>query len=187
MSVTLLLGGARSGKSSFAVRYAAQCSGRVVVLATAPPVDDDMERRIARHRQERPAGWETIEETVDLLGALDRVADDPDVLIIDCLTLWTSNMMWHGHSDGTIVEAAEESAAWCRARARRVIVISNEVGLGIHPDTALGRRYRDVLGSVNQRWATAAADALLMVAGRALRLHSPADLLDLHAAGGDLP
>jgi adenosylcobinamide kinase / adenosylcobinamide-phosphate guanylyltransferase len=187
MSVTLLLGGARSGKSSFAVRYAAQCGGRVVYLATAPPIDDDMERRIARHREERPVDWETIEETVDLIGALDRVADEPDVLIIDCLTLWTSNMMWHGNSDDAIVEAAEESAARCRSRAGRVIVISNEVGLGVHPDTALGRRYRDVLGSVNQRWAAAADHALLMVAGRALRLDSPADLLDLHGAGGDLP
>ena len=187
MSVTLLLGGARSGKSSFAVQYAERHGRRVVYLATAPPIDDDMEQRIARHREERPVDWTTIEEPVDLIGALDGVGDGIDVLIIDCLTLWTSNMMWHGHSDDTIVEAAEESAARCRARARRVIVISNEVGLGIHPDTALGRRYRDVLGSVNQRWADAADDALLMVAGRALRLHSPADLLDLHAAGGDLP
>jgi adenosyl cobinamide kinase/adenosyl cobinamide phosphate guanylyltransferase len=187
MSVTLLLGGARSGKSSFAVRYAAQCGGRVVYLATAPPIDDDMERRIARHREERPADWETIEESVDLIDALDRVDHDTDTLIIDCLTLWTSNMMWHGNADDAIVDAAEESATRCRSRARRVIAISNEVGLGIHPDTALGRRYRDVLGSVNQRWAAAADVALLMVAGRALRLHSPTDLLDPHGAGRDLP
>jgi adenosyl cobinamide kinase/adenosyl cobinamide phosphate guanylyltransferase len=187
MPVTLLLGGARSGKSSFAVRYAEQFDGRVVYLATAPPIDDDMEQRIARHREERPADWTTIEEPVDLIGALDRVGDDIDVLIIDCLTLWTSNMMWHGRSDDSIIQAAEETANRCRSRAGRMIVISNEVGLGVHPDTPLGRRYRDVLGLVNQRWAGVADDALLMVAGRALRLHSPADLLDLHGALGDLP
>ena len=187
MSVTLLLGGARSGKSSFAVRYAERCGGRVVYLATAPPIDDDMEQRIARHREERPADWETIEEPIDLIGAFERVADETDILIIDCLTLWTSSMMWHGRSDDSIIEGAEEAANRCRSRAGRVIAISNEVGLGVHPDTALGRRYRDVLGSVNQRWAAATDDALLMVAGRALRLHSPADLLDLHGAGGHLP
>jgi adenosyl cobinamide kinase/adenosyl cobinamide phosphate guanylyltransferase len=186
MSVTLLLGGARSGKSSFAVRYAEQHGGRVVYLATAPPLDDDMERRIARHREERPGGWETIEEPIDLIGAFDRVGDETDVLIIDCLTLWTSNLMWHGRSDDAITDAAEEAANRCRSRAGQAIVISNEVGLGVHPDTPLGRRYRDVLGLVNQRWADVADDVLLMVAGRALRLHSPADLLDLHGDGGDL-
>ena len=195
MAITLLLGGARSGKSSFAVEYGRRRGGRVVYLATAPPIDDDMadamadddmEQRIARHREERPPAWTTIEETLDLIAAIDRAGNDTDLLIIDCLTLWTSNLMWQGRSDDSIVEAADETAARCRSQAGRVIVISNEVGLGVHPDTALGRRYRDVLGLVNQRWAAAADEALLMVAGRALRLHSAGDLLDLPDTGGDL-
>lgn len=203
MAMTLLLGGARSGKSSFAVEYGRRHGGHVVYLATAPPADngpgdsgsadggadgpadDDMVRRIARHREERPATWTTIEETIDLIAAVDRARDD-DLLIIDCLTLWTSNLMWQGRSDEAIVEAADAAAARCRSRSGRVIVISNEVGLGVHPATPLGRRYRDVLGIVNQRWAAAADEALFMVAGRALRLHSPTDLLDLPRVPDDL-
>lgn len=191
MAITLLLGGARSGKSSFAVEYGQRRGGHVVYLATAPPVDDDladddMARRIVRHRGERPASWTTIEETVDLLAAIDRAGDDTDLLIIDCLTLWASNLMWQGRSDEAIVDAADAAAARCRELSAQVIVISNEVGLGVHPETPLGRRYRDVLGLVNQRWATAADEALLMVAGRALRLQSPGELLDLPGAVGDL-
>lgn len=186
MPVTLLLGGARSGKSSFAVEYAERVGGRVALVATAPPVDDDMERRIARHRAERPPEWVTIEETVDLLAALDAAVGVADVVIIDCLTLWTSNLMWQGLADDAIVEAAEHVAARCRSHRARVITISNEVGLGVHPETPLGRRFQDVLGFVNQCWATAADDVLLMVAGRALRLNSPTDLLNLSDPVGDL-
>ena len=187
MRSTLLLGGARSGKSSFAVEYAARLGGRVALIATAPPVDLDMERRIARHRAERPPQWATIEETVDLIGALDRTDHDgADVVIIDCLTLWTSNLMWQGLADDAIVDGAERAAARCRSLRASVITISNEVGLGVHPDTPLGRRFQDVLGFVNQRWAAAADVAALMVAGRALRLNSPSDLLDLPEPGGDL-
>lgn len=192
MPITLLLGGARSGKSSFAVEYAERIGGRVALVATAPAVDDDMERRIARHRAERPPEWVTIEETVDLLAALDRAVGDGvgdgvgDVVIIDCLTLWTSNLMWQGLADDAIVEVAERVAARCRSHRARVITISNEVGLGVHPATPLGRRFQDVLGFVNQCWATAADDVLLMVAGRALRLNSPTDLLNLPDPVGDL-
>jgi adenosyl cobinamide kinase/adenosyl cobinamide phosphate guanylyltransferase len=187
MPLTLLLGGARSGKSSFAVEYGRRLGGAVVYVATAPSLDDDdLEQRIARHRAERPADWSTIEEPVELAAAIDEIDDGVDLVIVDCLTLWTSNLMCEGRSDEAIVAAADAAAERCRARRGSVITISNEVGLGVHPETPLGRRYRDVLGLVNQRWAAAADDSLLMVAGRALRLHSPAELLDLPPSAVDL-
>lgn len=178
MALTLLLGGARSGKSSLAVDIGRRHAGPVTFVATAPssaldPVgtDDDMQHRIARHRAERPAEWTTIEETVDLRGALSGCADS--LVIIDCLTLWTSNMMWDGVDDVAIADQAEEVAALAAHRSAPVVVISNEVGMGVHPETDLGRRYRDLLGRVNQTWAAAAETTLLLVAGRAMRLDDP--------------
>jgi len=178
MSSTLLLGGARSGKSAFAVELGRAWSGDVTYVATAPPIDDDMRDRIRRHRDERPTTWTTVEEPVDLgeaLAAVDRRATD-DLVIVDCLTLWVSNLMWAGRSDQQIEDAALQVAQSCTRRPAPVVAISNEVGLGVHPETELGRRYRDVLGRVNQRWADAADRSLLMVAGRAIRLESAQDL-----------
>lgn len=178
MPSTLLLGGARSGKSAFAVELGRAQSARVTYVATAPAVDDDMRDRIERHRAERPATWTTIEEPLDLGGALAAVdeRDADGFVIVDCLTLWTSNLMLEGHSDEQIGAMAVEVAGYCARRTAPVVTISNEVGLGVHPETELGRRYRDVLGRVNQHWAAAADTALLMVAGRALRLETARDL-----------
>jgi adenosylcobinamide kinase / adenosylcobinamide-phosphate guanylyltransferase len=174
MAVTLLIGGARSGKSSLAVDigHRHEAAGiAVTYIATAPVVDDDMSRRIDRHRAERPAGWATIEEEIDLIGALEQVSSG--LAIIDCLTLWTSNMMWADHDDDTIDDAAARIAQAAAGRGEPTVVITNEVGLGIHPESELGRRYRDVLGRVNQVWATTADTALLLVAGRAVKLTHP--------------
>lgn len=178
MALTLLIGGARSGKSSFAVDigHRHQAAGiSVTYIATATPVDDDMADRIARHRAERPSGWATIEETTDLMGAIEQVPNG--LAIIDCLTLWTSNLMWHDLTDDAIGDLARDAAASAAGRDDPTVVITNEVGLGIHPDTDLGRRYRDVLGRVNQIWAAVADPTLLMAAGRATRLDDPWDLL----------
>ena len=178
MALTLLLGGTRSGKSSLAVDIGRRHAGPVTYVATAPlsaldpaGTDDDMQDRIARHRAERPADWTTIEETVDLRGALSGCGDS--LVIVDCLTLWTSNMMWDGGDDVAIAEQAAEIARLAAQRGEPVVVISNEVGMGVHPETDLGRRYRDLLGRVNQTWATAAETTLLLVAGRAIRLDDP--------------
>lgn len=176
MSLTLLLGGARSGKSSLAVEIGHRSDGPVTYVATAPPIDDDMADRIARHRDERPADWVTVEEELDLFGAVSAV--DAGLVIIDCLTLWTSNLMWHDVADDEIRQRASATAALCAERQERVVAISNEVGLGVHPDTELGRRYRDVLGWVNQAFAAVADPALLLVAGKALVLGDPWHTLD---------
>ena len=171
MSLTFLLGGARSGKSALAVELGRRHDDRVVYIATAPPVDDDMRERIDRHRDERPPHWSTIEERHDLGGALDRAG--AAFAIVDCLTLWTSNLLAAGHAEVEIEHRSRQVAERAARRMAATVVISNEVGLGVHPATDLGRRYRDVLGRVNQHWAAAATTALLVVAGRAVPLSDP--------------
>lgn len=174
MPLTFLIGGARSGKSSLAVdighrHHAAGIP--VTYIATAPVMDDDMADRVQSHRKERPPEWSTIEEEVDLVGALAKV--ESGLVIVDCLTLWTSNLMWRDLTDTEIRRRSEDAAIAAAERSDPTVVISNEVGLGIHPETDLGRRYRDVLGWVNQTWASAADPALFLVAGQALPLTDP--------------
>jgi adenosyl cobinamide kinase/adenosyl cobinamide phosphate guanylyltransferase len=163
MSLTFLLGGARSGKSSLAVGLAAREASPVTVIATAQARDDEMAERIRRHRAERPAGWETIEEPVALAVALEAAPADATV-IVDCLSLWVANVLEED------VESLSGRAVEAAKRRRRAIVVSNEVGLGVVPVSDLGRRYRDVLGRVNAQWAAAADEAAFVVAGKLLRL-----------------
>lgn len=177
MPITLLLGGARSGKSSLAVEIGERSAGPVCFIATAPALDDDMARRIERHRAERPIDWTTVEEPIDL-GAALRAIDEHTLVIIDCLTLWVSNLMYAGHPDDGIRDAALATSALAATRAGPVVAVSNEAGMGIHPETSLGRDYRDTLGRVNQVWAAASTTSLLLVAGRALELSDPWSHLD---------
>jgi adenosyl cobinamide kinase/adenosyl cobinamide phosphate guanylyltransferase len=160
----LLLGGARSGKSRYAVEQAQVTGGSVAVVATARALDDDMTARIARHRAERPARWATIEEPHDLPAACRRAARSYDVVVIDCITVWVSNLMERGDDDALVLAAADDLAKMLRERLVWVILVSNEVGQGVHPPTELGRRFRDLLGLVNQRLAAAADRVTLMVA-----------------------
>jgi adenosyl cobinamide kinase/adenosyl cobinamide phosphate guanylyltransferase len=175
--LTVVLGGARSGKSALALELATRGGDRVTYLATSPtiPGDDDLARRIARHRAERPDTWATVEEQLDVAAALVGVATP--VVIIDCLTVWTGNMLHHGRSEQSILDASDAALAVLGDRDLIAIAVSNEVGLGIVPANELARAYRDALGRVNQRWVAAADHALLMVAGRALPLHHAHELL----------
>lgn len=175
--LTVLLGGARSGKSALAVEIASRDGRDVTYLATSPtiPGDDDLAQRIARHRAERPTTWTTIEERLDLAPALARAVTP--VVIVDCLTVWAGNMLHHGRDEQAILEASDAAIAVVTDRALAAVVVSNEVGLGIVPVNELARDYRDVLGRVNQRWVAAADEALFMVAGRALPLREPRELL----------
>lgn len=175
MTVTLLLGGVRSGKSSLAVSLAESSRTPVTFIATAQPFDDDMRARIDAHRAERP-NWPTIEAPIELAKAVDAV-DRETTIVVDCLTVWVGTLFHHWP------EHAERSPRYAElidALARRTaatFVVSNEVGWGLHPETAMGRNYRDELGRLNQQVAAIAETSLLMVAGRALRLHEPKDLL----------
>jgi adenosyl cobinamide kinase/adenosyl cobinamide phosphate guanylyltransferase len=168
MSLVLVVGGARSGKSDFALRLAAGRRSPVVFIATGQGRDPEMAQRIARHRRERPESWETIEEPLHLLEAIGEAGSDGCV-VIDCLTLWTANALEELEPAAVEAQAAEAADA-ASSRRGLTIAVTNEVGLGLVPDTPLGRCYRDVLGRVNAIWAEASDRALLLVAGRALEL-----------------
>lgn len=169
MSMTFLLGGARSGKSARATELASRWKGSVSFIATGEPGDEEMAERIRLHRAERPSDWETIEEPLELEAALSRIPSEHAV-VVDCLSLWVANLLESGQDDEAVSTASERAAAVARRRSSPTIVVSNEVGLGVVPPSQLGRRYRDVLGRVNAHWAAVADEALLMVAGRALQL-----------------
>lgn len=178
-ALTLLIGGARSGKSDLAVqigeRHERQDRGLVTFIATAQRFDDDMDKRITRHQAERPP-WPTIEEPLALDAALAATPTGA-LAIIDCLTLWVSNAMLAEWSDATTEQTAIRLAALAADRDGPTVVVTNEVGLGIHPETDLGRRYRDLLGRVNRSWAAVADHTLFLIAGRVLPLHDPWEFL----------
>jgi adenosylcobinamide kinase/adenosylcobinamide-phosphate guanylyltransferase len=168
VKLTFVTGGARSGKSSYAQRLATSSGRTVVMIATAEARDDEMAERIAAHRSERPVEWRTIEEPLQLAEALRGLAPG-EFAIVDCLSLWVSNLL--EDRDAAAVEAlAAETAAIAAAHRGGCVAVSNEVGMGIVPMNELARSYRDVLGRVNAIWAEAADEALLAVAGRVLRL-----------------
>jgi adenosyl cobinamide kinase/adenosyl cobinamide phosphate guanylyltransferase len=178
MAVTLLLGGARSGKSALAERLAARWDGPVTVVVTAEAGDAEMAERIRRHRAQRPADWQTVEEPLDLEAAL-ALAPERALVVLDCLTLWVSNLLEQDLTDEQVGRRARSAAAAAAARSAPTVVVSNEVGAGIVPADALSRRYRDLLGQVNAAWAAAADQALLLVAGRAVPLLDPLAVLGL--------
>jgi adenosylcobinamide kinase/adenosylcobinamide-phosphate guanylyltransferase len=171
--VTLVLGGVRSGKSRYALQLAAPAQ-RVTFLATAERrEDDEMRRKIERHRAERPEHWMTIEEPLKLATVIGSVTDC-DLLLIDCLTLFAGKLLDVFGDDSVAI--SENIAALCAALEAppcSVVLVSNEVGSGVVPAFELGRRYRDLLGEINQRVAAIADHVLLMVAGLPLKLKSP--------------
>ena len=173
--LTVLVGGARSGKSNLAVHLGTRHDGAVCFIATAEAFDVDMRERIERHRTERPP-WPTVEAPVHLADAVRGVVGG-SLVIVDCLTVWVGNLF-----ASELPNTAREShyralTAALGERSDPTIVISNEVGLGLHPETSLGREYRDELGRLNQGVAAVADHALLLVAGRALRLADPLEML----------
>ncbi|MBI2191549.1 MAG: bifunctional adenosylcobinamide kinase/adenosylcobinamide-phosphate guanylyltransferase [Planctomycetes bacterium] len=169
--VILVVGGGRSGKSAYALKLGESLPGPRAFLATCPVVDEEMRERIRRHREaRRQALWQTVEEAIDLPGVLGRLRDYP-VLLVDCLSLWINNLMYRADSEGRkLTEEAVERltldvVSACTDRAGTVLFVSSEVGLGVIPETALGRRYRDLLGRCNQVVADRADHVVFMVCG----------------------
>ncbi len=163
--LTFVIGGARSGKSRYAERLISALPPPWAYVATAEAGDDEMAARIAAHRARRSADWRTIEAPHDLTAALGGCASMP--VLVDCLTLWLSNLMAAEADVDAAVDRLEQSLAQARAP---VVLVANEVGSGIVPEHALGRRFRDVQGLLNQRMAARADRVVLMVAGLPLAL-----------------
>jgi adenosylcobinamide kinase/adenosylcobinamide-phosphate guanylyltransferase len=168
MPLTLIGGGSRSGKSAFALELAQQHGTRLGFVATAQIFDKEMEERVAQHRADRDAAFLTIEEPLDLTGVIHREDARFDAVVVDCLTLWVSNLLLRGDGDidargAALVEAAAASTAhW--------ILVTNEVGCGIVPENALARRFRDLAGRLHQQAARAAREVYFLHFGIASRL-----------------
>ncbi|MDX8407609.1 MAG: bifunctional adenosylcobinamide kinase/adenosylcobinamide-phosphate guanylyltransferase [Mariprofundaceae bacterium] len=169
MSVTLILGGARSGKSRRAERLALSLCERPVYIATAPVIEDDPEwqTRIEHHRQHRSEGWQLVEEELALTDVLQKYGGGERVVLVDCLTLWLSNLMFAGkHLDS-------ECAALCECLSQlsgHIILVSNEVGMGLVPESSEGRAFRDAQGRLNQQIAALADQVDFIVAGLPMHL-----------------
>ena len=188
----LVLGGARSGKSTFTEQLAKRSTRSVAFIATATAGDDDMRLRIEKHQAARPAEWHTIEEPLNLSLAIHKAASLADVILLDCMTLWVSNWLFtqeniddaspitSSYYEGVLAEIDGLLTTFRALDSQKtLIIVTNEVGLGIVPSYTLGRVYRDVLGLVNQRLADAADRVYLMIAGLGVdikRLHEEAML-----------
>lgn len=177
MKSLLVLGGARSGKSRYAQQRVEALSGRLVYIATAQSLDSEMEERISRHRADRGARWQTIEAPIELPAAIEDAALRHDAVLVDCLTLWLSNLFL-AEKD---IEAAARSLETVVARCPcPVALVANELGLGIVPDNALARRFRDEAGWLNQRLAQTVDEVVMLAAGLPMRLKEPSPTTNPH-------
>ena len=166
--IILLLGGARSGKSHYAQQLAAELGDKVLFVATGEALDEEMQARIAEHRKNRPKSWRTLEIPTGIGKAIEKGIGDAKVVIIDCLTLLVSNLL-HGEPDypeaeKKVTSEINELIAAMDKFDASFIIVSNEVGMGLVPETRLGRIYRDLLGKANQLLASHATEVYLMVA-----------------------
>lgn len=167
----LVLGGCRSGKSTYAEEWARSRYQRRLFIATLDPGDDEeMLKRVELHRQVRGEGWHTIEEPVALSEVLDANSRHFDTAVVDCLTLWITNLMLKGYSDEAIFSEVRKLAAMTASWSLSVVFVANEVGLGIVPDNVMARRFRDLAGWTNQQIASACEQVVFMAAGLPMRL-----------------
>lgn len=164
--ITFVIGGCRSGKSSFALDQANQVTGKnKYFIATSVPTDAEMERRVEKHQQERGDDWQTIEEPVRIHEIIRRHSPDASVILVDCLTLWVSNLMFQSHGPDQIDAAIQDLESALADSRCPVFLVSNEVGAGIVPENSLARQFRDFAGLVNQRMAKAADRVVMTIAG----------------------
>lgn len=163
---TLVLGGCRSGKSNFAKQAADHTAmDEKIYLATCVPTDREMKNRVKRHQDDRGPDWATIEEPVLIHEAIDRACAQAKVILVDCLTLWTANLLFQGKDEAGIMTAVELLVGALNRSTCPVILVSNEVGYGIVPENSLARQFRDMAGLVNQRVARAVGKVIVSMAG----------------------
>ncbi|MCX6177943.1 MAG: bifunctional adenosylcobinamide kinase/adenosylcobinamide-phosphate guanylyltransferase [Chlorobiales bacterium] len=168
-NIIYVTGGARSGKSSFALQLAVRYEKKVF-LATAEPFDDEMQRRIGKHQEERGEQFITIEEPLYLEQALGQLPAGTEVVLLDCLTVWAGNLMHFFEDEGEIKKRIDFFLDALREPPCDIILVSNEVGMGIVPENAMARSFRDIAGIVNQKVASIATEAYLLCSGLPLKL-----------------
>ena len=168
--ITFILGGARSGKSSYAAALAGRSGKRVAFIATCQGLDREMRKRIASHRRSRPPSWKTFEEPLDVRSALKRVGPGFDVVLIDCLTLLVSNLLLGGMVGVSIEKKITEIIKELKKMRSDSIIVSNEVGLGIVPENSLARDFRDIGGRVNQIASREADEVYFLAAGLPIKI-----------------
>jgi adenosylcobinamide kinase/adenosylcobinamide-phosphate guanylyltransferase len=161
----LITGGCRSGKSRHALTLGASYSGKKFYLATAEAIDEEMSERITRHRNERDKNWITIEEPLDPGAVIKQEGTNSEIIVLDCLTIWISNLMHNKQDQNSIIKKADLLVADCLNSNSDIVLITNEVGAGIVPDNKLGRDFRDIAGEVNQRVAAKFDEVINMVSG----------------------
>jgi len=177
-NLTLVLGGTRSGKSDFAEELAGKQGQKVTYIATAACLDEEMERRVAKHRQSRPDHWETVEATLGVSEVLNQVIPRSEAILIDCLTLLVSNLLFQEEiiqpvqAEKRVLAEIERLALQAKNSSCPIIIVSSEVGLGLVPENEIGRLYRDILGKANQIVAKEAQNVYLVVAGIPVELKS---------------
>jgi adenosylcobinamide kinase/adenosylcobinamide-phosphate guanylyltransferase len=178
LKIVFVIGGARSGKSSFALKEASRIKGRKAYIATAEAIDDEMKERIERHRNERNTEWETLEEPIRISDVLSEIKDKYSVAILDCLTVWLSNLLirtqmgetWQQTTEEAIEEFIDSLYQLNDHGNLNLYIISNEVGMGIVPDNKLSRQFRDLAGTLNQKVADIANEVYLISAGIPIKI-----------------
>ena len=174
MESILIIGGARSGKSRYALELAkAYPGGEKTFIATCVPRDDEMKERVERHRKERGAGWKTLEIPVHIPDAITQNSRGAGLILIDCLTLWIANLIFESKDEPSINEHLDRLIESIRKADSPVILVSNEVGCGIVPENPLARRFRDIAGRVNQQVASVCSTVFWMVAGIPVPVRRP--------------
>jgi len=173
--IILILGGARSGKSTYAIELAKGPDKKVAFIATCLPLDKEMKKRIEIHKRQRPSEWQTFEETKDISTLLKKIGSHFNVVIIDCLTLFISNLLSEGLDDKDIVGRVNNTLNLLKLKKCKSIIVSNEVGLGIVPRNKLARRFRDLAGKVNQMVAQKAENVFFMASGLPLKIKGGRD------------
>jgi len=172
--VIFITGGARSGKSSLALKPAFMCAGKKAYIATAEPLDSEMLDRIERHKAQRGDGWDVIEEPLKITDVIEKIINKYTLIVLDCLTLWVSNLMTGEHDDANIEEEYKSFIKvlnlFKRTDGSQLIIVSNEIGMGIVPDNPLARRFRDQAGKLNQIVAETADEVYLVVSGIPVRI-----------------
>jgi adenosylcobinamide kinase/adenosylcobinamide-phosphate guanylyltransferase len=168
--IYFITGGARSGKSGFAEKLAGGLPGKRAYVATAQALDEEMAARIAKHQKDRGSAWDTFEEPLAIPDLLRKLSDRYPVMLLDCLTLWLSNIMAHTENDGQVIKRIDDLLSAVREYSGHSIIVSNEVGLGIVPDNPLARKFRDLAGILNQKVAQAADEVYFTAAGIPLKI-----------------